>query len=154
MARIILAALSLLLVSNTAVMAQVKINISQEHYKKYEEIHANVENSGNSPVTLCVQVGQTSPTGEGGIESTPSPFWVQNYGDGKWSTLLIGPDVGSYKGVAVLEPSESMKFPFRLNASGRMRLRLNYWRGSMPNFDCHAPPKGVKQVTSTVFTVE
>jgi hypothetical protein len=154
MARLVLGALSLLLATNTAVMAQVKISISPEHYKKYGEIHANVENSGNGPITLCVEVGQTSPTVEGGIESTPSPFWVQQNTDGEWNTLMIGPDVGSHKAAAVLEPSKSMKFPFRLNASGRMRLRLNYWRGSMPNLDCHAPPKGSKLVTSIVFTVE
>jgi hypothetical protein len=151
--RIVLAALSFVLV-NTAVTAQVKIGISPEHYKKYEEIHANVENSGRNPVTLCVEVGHTSPTGEGGIQSTPSPFWVQQNNGGKWNTLLIGPDVGSHRAVTMLEPSKSMQFPFRLNVSGRMRLRLEYWTGSMPNFDCHAPPKGAKRVTSTVFTVE
>jgi hypothetical protein len=67
---------------------------------------------------------------------------------------MIGPDVGSIRAAVVLEAGESREFPFRLIESGRMRLRLNYWRGSIPNLDCHAPPKGLKLLTSTVFTIE
>ena len=67
---------------------------------------------------------------------------------------MIGPDVGSYRGAVVLEAGESREYPFRLHESGRMRLRLNYWRGSVANLDCHAPPKGLKLVTSKAFTIE
>ena len=53
----------------------------------------------------------------------------------------------------MLEAGESREYPFRLHESG-MRLRLNYWRGSVANLDCHAPPKGLKLVTSKAFTIE
>jgi len=66
----------------TAASAQVKIPLPATRYKLHEEIHATVENIGNNPVTLCVEFGQTSSR-EGNRESTPSPFWVQNYNDGK-----------------------------------------------------------------------
>jgi len=69
--------------------AQVKIHIPTQHQKKYETIHASVENAGSKPVTFCIEFGQTSPKGSGEIETTPSPFWVQKDGNGKWSTLII-----------------------------------------------------------------
>jgi len=133
---------------------QVKIHIPTQHQKKYETIHASVENAGSKPVTFCIEFGQTSPKGNGEIETTPSPFWVQKDGNGKWSTLIIGPDVGSSRGPEVLEPGTSLEFSFRLGDSGQMRLRLNYWDGSLASLDCHAPQKGAKLVTSAVFTVE
>jgi hypothetical protein len=153
MARLILAFLVLLLILPTVAIAQLKITVPAQQYKVQEKIPAKVENKGNGAVTLCVEAGQTSPK-EGEIESTPSPFWVQRSSDGKWGTLMIGPDVGSLRAAVVLAAGKSKEFPFRLNESGRMRLRLNYWRGSIPNLDCHAPPKGLKLVTSAVFTIK
>ncbi|HXN21484.1 MAG TPA: hypothetical protein VOA41_01925 [Candidatus Dormibacteraeota bacterium] len=153
MTRLILATLGLSLILANAAIAQVKITVPSQQYKVYEEIHAKVENTGNQALTFCVEFGQTSTKG-GEVERTPSPFWVQRNGNGKWGTLMIGPDVGSARAAVVLEAGESKEFPFCLNDSGRMRLRLNYWRGSIPKLDCHAPPKGVKLVTSAVFTIE
>ena len=152
MMRLILT-LGLSLILGTAAIAQVKITFLAKQYKVHEEIHARVENTGNSAITFCVEFGQTSMKG-GEVESTPLPFWVQRNDNGKWGTLLIGPDVGSIRAYLVLEAGESKEFPFRLNDSGRMRLRLNYWRGSFPNLNCHAPPKGSKLLTSAVFTIE
>jgi len=153
MRHVILAPLWLALILPTIAIAQVRINIPAQHHRAQEEIHAKIENTGGRPVTFCVEFGQTSPKG-GEIESTPSPFWVQRNSDGKWSTLIIGPDVGSIRAAVVLGARESKDFPFRLNNSGRIRLRLNYWRGSIPNLDCHAPPKDLKLVTSAVFTID
>jgi hypothetical protein len=153
MTRLVLAFLALLLILPAGAVAQVTITVPAQRYKAQEKIPARVENNGNSAVTFCVEVGQTSSQ-EGGIESTPSPFWVQRNSNGKWGTLMIGPDVGSLKTATVLEARESKEFPFRLNGSGRMRLRLNYWRGSIPNLDCKAPPKDLKLVTSAVFTID
>ena len=65
---------------------------------------------------------------------------------------MIGPDVGSFRNPEVLAPGKSLEFPFRLNDSGQMRLRLSYWNGSLPGLNCHAPRKGAKQVTSAYFT--
>lgn len=153
MARLILATLGFSQILATAASAQVKISVPTQQYKVHEEIHAKVENRGNNAVTFCVEFGQTSMKG-GDIESTPSPFWVQRNDNGKLGTLVIGPDVGSIRAPVVLEAGESKEFPFRLNDSGRMRLRLNYWHGSIPSLDCHAPPKGLRLATSAVFTIE
>jgi hypothetical protein len=55
--------------------------------------------------------------------------------NGKWSTLLIGPDVGSLLAPELLEPGQSVQFAFCLGASAKMRLQLNYWNGSLLNMD-------------------
>jgi hypothetical protein len=151
--RLVLSSFCFSLILTTAAAAQVKITIPAQQYKVGEEIPAKVENRAKFAVTFCVEFGQTSMK-EGVPESTPYPFWVQRNDNGKWGTLLIGPDVGSVRGPVVLQGGESMGFPFRLNDSGRMRLRLNYWHGSFPDLDCHAKPKGIKLLTSTAFTVE
>lgn len=153
MMRIIFASLLLALFS-LAATGQVTIHVSPQHQKKYETIHARVANTGSRPVTFCIEVGQTSPKGGGEIETTPTPFWVQRNNDGRWSTLMNGPDVGSFRNPEVLDPGKSLEFPLRLGDSGQMRLRLNYWNGSLPSLDCHAPPKGAKLVTSAVFAIE
>jgi len=70
------------------------------------------------------------------LRARHQPFWVQRYDNGKWGTLMIGPDVGSAKASVALEAGESKEFAFRLNDSGRMRLRLNYWRGSISKLNC------------------
>jgi hypothetical protein len=150
MNRLIVASLGLSLFLPGVAVAQVRISASAQHYGLQEEIHARVENIGNRAVTFCVEFGQTSPGGEE-IESTPSPFWIQRKRNDKWSTLIIGPDVGSKRVAVVLEVGESRDFPFRTNDSGMPRLRLNYWYGSIPNMDCHAPPKDVKLATSKIF---
>ena len=144
---------ALSLVLGPAAVAQVKIIVPEHHYKVHEKIPAKVENIERHPVTLCVEFGQTS-SNAGETENTPSPFWVQRNIHGKWGTLIIGPDIGSLKEAVVLTAGESREFPFRLIDSGTMRLRLNYWRGSLPNLDCHVPPKGRELQTSAEFTVE
>ena len=159
MTRLILATIFLL---SQAVPAfdQVKITVPMHLpdnsgrilYFVHDEIHAKVENTGDTSVTFCVELGQTSVNGSD-VESTPSPFWVQRSDKGKWGTLMIGPDVGSVRAAVVLEAGNSREFPLRLNDTGRMRFRLNYWRGSIPNLDCKAPPKGLKLATSAVLTV-
>ena len=153
MARLILATLAFSLIVASSVVAQVKITIPAQRFKVQEQIRAKVENMGNSAVTFCVEFGQTSMK-DGEVESTPSPFLVQHNENGRWGTLLIGPDVGSARAAVVLEAGESKEFPFRLNGSGRMRLRLNYWHGLFPTLDCHAPPKGLRVLTSAVFTID
>jgi hypothetical protein len=72
------------------VAAQVKVIVPQQNQKKYETIHASLENAGSKPVTFCIEVGQTSPRRSGEIEATPSPFWVQRNNNGKWGTLVSG----------------------------------------------------------------
>ena len=150
--RLILTALGLSLFLTTATNAQVRITIPPQRYTVHEEIHAKVENMGHNAVTFCVEFGQTSMKGDE-VESTPSPFLVQRNDHGKWGTLMVGPDAGSGRAPVVLEAAHSKEFAFRLNDSGKMRLRLSYRRGSIPELDCHAP-KGLKLASSPVFSVE
>jgi hypothetical protein len=150
MNRFIVASLGLSLFLPGIAVAQVRITASAQHYGLQEEIHASVENIGNRAVTFCVEFAQTSPRGDE-IESAPSPFWIRRKRSDKWSTLITGPDAGSTRAAVVLEVGESKDFPFRINDGGMLRLRLNYWYGSTPNMDCHAPPKDVKLATSKTF---
>jgi len=136
-----------------AASAQVKITLPKQQYKVEEQIRAKVENAGRQPATICVEFGQWSPK-RGSIESTPSPFWVERNGDAKWHTLFSGPDVGSRRHAVELGAGKSLEFPLRLNDTGKMRLQLKYWLGSASEFDCTAPPKDMKQVRSTTFTVQ
>jgi hypothetical protein len=145
---------SLSRIAPIAAMARVKIAVSPQHFKQYQEIRAIVGDTGNRTITFCIEVGQTSPKGNGEIEATPSPFWVQRNDHGRWRTLLIGPDVGSFRADQVPEVGKSLDFPFRLSNPGKVRLRLMYWRGPIPNMDCKASRKHSKLATSAVFTVE
>jgi hypothetical protein len=132
---------------------KLKIDLNAKHYGVQEQIHAKVENTGDLPITVCVEIGQTSPNGSE-TESTPSPFFVQKKGNRNWGTLMIGPDVGGNRTAVVLKAGESQESPFRLSESGELRLRMNYWLGSIPKMNCNAPPKGSKLATSSVFTIE
>jgi hypothetical protein len=67
---------------------------------------------------------------------------------------VIGWDVGHGLAAEVLEAGKSMEFPFSLLSSGRMRLIMNYWPGSLGDLNCKTPPKHAKTVTSPVFTIE
>ena len=148
MTRLILASLAYSLVLAITANAQVKISVSGLRHRRQEEIHATVQNTSRRPITLCV--------GFAGISgSTPSPFWLQRNSDGKWSTLLMGSDIGPAFGApTVLEAGKSEEFLLRLNASGKMRLSLDYWLGAAPNLDCTAQPKHSKIGTSAAFTIE
>jgi hypothetical protein len=150
MNRLVVATFVLSLFLPGVAVAQVRIAASAQPYGLQEEIHASVKNVGNRAVTFCVEFGQTSLRGDE-IESTPSPFWIQRKRNDKWSTLTTGPDVGSKRAAVVLVVGESKDFPFRINDGGMLRLRLNYWYGSIPNMDCHAPLKDAKLATSKIF---
>jgi hypothetical protein len=147
MLRIVLAALGFPLILAAPSIAQVKINVPEQHYKAREQIRAKVENTDSQPVTFCIGF-------LGLIESSPSPFWVEQNQDGKWRTLIMGPDVGNQRTSLVLGPGESEEFFVRLSDSGKSRLRLEYWRSSIPKLDCDAHQKGSKVATSSFFTIE
>ena len=81
------------------------------------------------------------------------PFSVQSKTGHKWSTLLIGPDVGNLLTPRVLDPGQSDEFPFRLLDKGEMRLVLNYWIGEKKELNCKNPSRGRKEARSKVFLV-
>lgn len=66
---------------------------------------------------------------------------------------MTGPDVGSVRRPAVLQPGESDEFPFVPGSAGRMRLILSYWIGSLPDIDCSHPLKNAKKVRSHEFVL-
>jgi hypothetical protein len=84
------------------------------------------------------------------IEHTPMPFYVQKQ-NGKWGTLMIGPDIGSSRHAVSLKAGESQHYPFRLSDHGRMRLVLDYWRGE--NDKVCEYPTGKKTTRSKTFIV-
>ena len=141
--------LALLLLASS-LSAQVRIIIPKRHYQPQEQIPAKLENQTSQPITVCVQLGQSSPKGDT-IESTPSPFFVERNDNGKWSVLLNGPDIGSNSQPVEVDSGKSLEFPFRLNDEGTMRLRLDYWIGSRPDARCNGPAKGTKHLSSETF---
>src|SRR5277367_2597710 len=119
----------------TIAFAQVRIMLPARSFGIEDQIHAKIINEGTHAITICVEFGQTSPH-NGGSESTPSPFVVQQYSRGRWSTLLIGPDVGSFRHSVEIDASKSQEFVFRLDAVGNIRLLLYYWRDSRQGSAC------------------
>src|SRR5271169_480222 len=133
----------------------LEIRVHGEQFKALEHILVEVENRGKTPIAICVELGQTSPSpGENGIQAVPSPFVVQANSAGEWHTLMIGPDVGSSRHPVVLEPDKSMPFPLRLSERGEMRLVLSYWLGALPDLDCGHTPRAEKQLKSKTFSVQ
>jgi len=130
----------------------VRVVIPKRHYQPKEQIPAKLENQTSQPITVCVQFGQWSPKGDM-IEATPSPFFVEQNDNGKWSVLLIGPDVGSNSQPVEVDSGKSLEFPFRLNGEGTRRLRLDYWIGSRPDVKCNGSAKGKKHLRSATFTL-
>jgi hypothetical protein len=105
MARLILGWSLFSMMAATSAIAQVKITLPSQQYKVHEQIRAKVENTGNSAVTFCVELGQTSMK-DGEVESTPSPFLVQSNDGSKWNTLLIGSDIGSARAAMVVNAGD------------------------------------------------
>jgi hypothetical protein len=156
----------IVLLFNQISLSQVRVAISPTDFKSHDRIDVQVTNTGKKAVSYCVEFGQVSYKGdpvpaEGPdhtripfyvkVESTPIPFYVQKMSGSKWSTLLIGPDVGSSRQAVALQAGESQHYPFRLSDRGRMRLALVYWDGE--NNDVCKCPKGKKTTRSNIFVV-
>jgi hypothetical protein len=146
MKRLLLVSLGFVLIPTGAAIAQVKIDVPGQSFRRQEEIRTKVINIGNRPITLCLVF--TS------MDRLPLPFAAQRNNGGKWGTLLLGSDLGPNGSALVLEAGESQEFPFHLSDSGEMRLMLQYWQGAKPHLSCTALPRGSKTVKSAVFTIE
>ena len=140
----------LLALNSVSTRAQVRITVPPGPYKPHEQIVATVANSGRNSIIVCIETGQTSQIGED-RQSTPYPFLVQRFAQDRWNTLLIGPDIGSFRATDVLRAGESMEFPFALNDAGKVRLVLQYWPEGPSTKKC--PSKGAKTVKSNPFIV-
>jgi hypothetical protein len=137
----------------TIAFAQVRMTLPARSFAVQDQIRAKVINEGTHTITICVEFGQSSPK-KGGLESTPSPFVMQQHSEGRWSTLLIGSDVGSVRRSVELDAGNSQEFLFRWNAVGKIRLLLYYWRDSRDGSSCTALEKGAKRVFSETFIVQ
>ena len=157
----------IVLLLNAVALSQVRIAVSPADLKSHDQIDVQITNDGKKTVSYCVEFGQVSYKGEPvpaegpdhtpipsyvKVESTPIPFYVQKENGGKWSTLLIGPDVGSSRHAVTLQAGESQHYPFRLSDRGRMRLALEYWGGE--NNDVCKYPDGKKTTRSNIFVVK
>ena len=121
----------ILAVSSSAIgAAQVRVRVPDQHYKSHDKIDVQITNTGASNVTFCVEAGYISYIDSEHSESSPTPIYVQQRGARGWSSLLTGPDIGSARSPETLGPGQSQHFPFRVNASGTIRLVLNYWPDS------------------------
>jgi hypothetical protein len=136
---------------SAAALAQVEVGVPASRFRPEERIEAKVVNNSASPVSYCVEVGQWSPHA-GTIEATPIPFHVEEQHGGKWSVLMIGPDIGSSRHPVTLDPGSSCTFAFRLLGTGRRRLVLYYWLGERDDV-CDESAKGRKTARSQVFSI-
>ena len=144
-------ALLLPLAVSRATVAQVDVSVSSSTFKPEERIQAAVVNKSGAPVSYCVEFGQSSPHGKT-TESTPLPFYIEGRGGGRWSVLLIGPDIGSARHPVTLDSGTSQFFLFRLRNMGNMRLVLHYWPGERDDV-CEESARGKKTTRSKVFSI-
>jgi hypothetical protein len=100
-----------LIFASVCAMCQVHVTVPTQSFKASERIAAMVANVGDHEFLYCVEVGQASFKGPGveNMEATPIPFYVQRKSGRKWGTLLIGPDIGSFRSSVVLEPGPSLR---------------------------------------------
>jgi hypothetical protein len=138
--------------------AQVRVVVPKSNFQSQELIRAQVINATKEPISVCLEAGQWSME-RNEIQATPIPFLVQRPARRKWkylfrkrwSTLLIGPDIGSIRVPLVFAAGESQYFPFRLGDEGpRFRLALYYCRGEK-SLVCSPSPKGAKKSISGEF---
>lgn len=133
-------------------IGQVQVNIPQPRYKQHDSIDVGVTNTSKKAVSFCVEFGHWSFPDADHLEATPTPVYVQRNNRGGWSTLLIGPDIGSIRHSVTVGPGESQHYPFRLSDQGQMRVMIDYWIGESDN-TCENP-KGRRTAKSHVFVVE
>jgi len=143
----------------TFASAQVRVVVPKNAFKSSELIHAQVVNTTNVRISFCIEAGHFSMNGND-VEATPIPFLVQAPGRRRlnhffrkgWSTLLLGPDVGSIRAPVDLEAGKSYDFPFRLTGEGSVRLVLYYWPGALDSV-CSPSLKNARKAVSDRFHI-
>ena len=136
----------------SAAAAQVRINISIPKMEGIPKIDATIQNQSNQPITVCLDLGYRSTSGNV-VETTPHPFDVQKQSQDSWSTLLNGTDIGGFHRPDLIQKGDSVDFPFQPKTPGHLRLVLHYWAGSVPSIDCEKAPKGARKVKSKAFDI-
>jgi hypothetical protein len=147
--------LALVLLGSVAAMAQARIVLTTHGVTNTQtEIHPRIENTGDKPVTYCVDISHASLLRPGSsYESTPIPFVVEKDSETGWRPLMVGTETGNVRRPVVLQPGKSDEYPFALAIIGRARLVLPYWLGAQPDLDCTHPPKGARKTHSKAKVV-
>jgi hypothetical protein len=135
-----------------ATVAQVRIDVSIPKTGGIPEVHASVRNQSRQSITVCLDLGYSSKTGNA-VEATPHPFDIQKQYRDSWSFLLNGTDIGGSHRPEVVESRKSIDYIFQPKASGHLRLVLNYWTSAVPNMECEMASKGTHKVTSKAFEI-
>jgi hypothetical protein len=132
--------------------AQVRITVPAKSFTVDQKITATVQNDGDQPVTICVESGQISKSGQTAV-STPVPFTIEGRVLGKWKALMVSPEGAGEGNAVVLESKKSLEFPFWPPSKGELRLQMHYWQGAQPNIDCAKPPADSHNAKDTTFAV-
>ena len=135
-------------------VAQVEVTVPKSGFRQRERIEVRVANKTSSPISICVEFGQTSIPDDGSdrVEATPTPVYVQTKHGNNWSTLMYGPDIGSSRHSVTLDKGEAQTYPIRIPDKGQMRVVLRYWTGEV-EYACERM-SGEKIVYSRPFRVE
>jgi len=135
-------------------MAQVEISVQKDQFHRHEQINIAIRNTGQQPVSFCVEFGHWSFKDDSSpMETTSTPGYVQKYAERGWSTLLIGPDVGSSRHSVVLAAGQTQQYPIRLSDTGKMRIVLDYWIGESEQ-TCEIPPHRKTTISKVFFVRE
>lgn len=132
-------------------IASVFVQLPSGNVKAETPFSARVKNGLATPITFCVDFGQTVQTASG-RHAAPNPFEIQKWNGKRWDTQLTGTDVGSGSTAISVDAHESKDFSLQINASGRYRLRLTYIEGeSEPK--CPLAPEHASRIGSNPFSV-
>ncbi len=133
--------------------AQVRVTVPGKKFVADKKIVATVENDGGEWVTICVESGQISKSGQAAV-STPVPFAIEKRSmREKWMPLMVSPEGGGSGKPVVLEPKKSLDFPFWPPATGNLRLQMRYWPGAHPEMDCAHAPGETRNAKAVEFSV-
>jgi len=133
--------------------AQVRVTVAAKKFTADEKVIATVENDSDQWITICVESGQISKTGQS-VVSSPVPFAIEKRTmKEKWAPLLVSPEGGGSGAAVVMEPKKTLQYPFWPPATGNLRLQMRYWIGANPNFDCAHPQGEPHNAKATEFSV-
>jgi hypothetical protein len=133
--------------------AQVRVTVPAKKFTMDQKVVATVENDSDQWITICVESGQISKTGQS-VVSSPVPFAIEKRTmREKWAPLLVSPEGGRAGSAVVMEPKKALQYPFWPPATGNLRLQMRYWIGANSNFDCGHPAGETHNAKAAEFSV-
>ena len=126
--------------------------VQHEHgHFRFHPFSIELKNGLSVAITFCTDFGQAVET-ESGRHAAPNPFELQKWNGKRWTTQLIGTDVGSGETAVSVDAHDSRNFKLQINESGRYRLRLSYLEGDA-NTVCPLAAQRSAAITSKPFSV-